>query len=79
MMLRKHIFVAGAVAVASSNLGDVLVDAQGRTVYRFAGDQKAGDTNGQGVNAFGGSWYALTSAGNQVTATSPSTGPGNGY
>ena len=128
-----------AVAVASSNLGDVLVDAQGRTVYLFgadngtksacsgacavnwpplvtsgtptvgngaatslvgtatrsggeqqvvynghplylfAGDQKAGDTNGQGVNAFGGSWYALTSAGNQVTATSPSTGPGNGY
>ncbi len=130
---------AGTVAVASSNLGDVLVDTQGRTVYLFgadnatksacsgacavnwpplvtsgtptvgngaatslvgtatrsggakqvvynghplylfAGDQKAGDTNGQGVNAFGGGWYALTSAANQVTATSPSTGPGNGY
>jgi predicted lipoprotein with Yx(FWY)xxD motif len=130
---------AGTVAVASSNLGDILVDAQGRTIYLFgadtgtksacsgacavnwpplvtsgtptvgngaatslvgtatrsggeqqvvynghplylfAGDQKAGDTNGQGVNAFGGSWYALTSAGNQVTATSPSTGTGNGY
>ena len=130
---------AGTVAVARSKLGDVVVDAQGRTVYLFgadngtksacsgacavnwpplvasgtptvgkgaatslvgtatrsggeqqvvynghplylfAGDQKAGDTNGQGVTAFGGSWYALTSAGNQVTATSPSTGPGNGY
>ena len=130
---------AGTVAVASSNLGDILVDAQGRTIYLFgadtgtksacsgacavnwpplvtsgtptvgngaatslvgtatrsggeqqviynghplylfAGDQKAGDTNGQGVNAFGGSWYALTAAGNQVTATPPSTGPSNGY
>jgi predicted lipoprotein with Yx(FWY)xxD motif len=129
----------GTVAVASSSLGDVLVDAQGRTVYLFgadtgtksacsgacalswpplvasgtptvgngaatslvatatrtdgaqqvvyngrplylfAGDQKAGDTNGQGVNAFGGSWYALTATGNQVTATPPSTGGGNGY
>jgi predicted lipoprotein with Yx(FWY)xxD motif len=130
---------AGTVAVASSNLGDILVDAQGRTIYLFgadtgtksacsgacavnwpplvtsgtptvgngaatslvgtatrsggeqqviynghplylfSGDQKAGDTNGQGVNAFGGSWYALTAAGNHVTATPPSTGPSNGY
>ncbi len=130
---------AVTVAVASSNLGDILVDAQGRTVYLFgadngtksacsgacavnwpplvtsgiptigngaatslvgtatrsggeqqvvynghplylfSGDQKAGDTNGQGVNAFGGNWYALTAAGNQVTATPPSNGPSNGY
>jgi predicted lipoprotein with Yx(FWY)xxD motif len=130
---------APTVSVASTNLGDVLVDAHGRTVYLFgadsgtksaclgacaanwpplvasgtptvgrgattslvatatrtdggeqviyndhplylfAGDHKAGDTNGQGVDAFGGSWYALSPTGNQVTATSPSTGPGNGY
>ncbi|MEA3217950.1 MAG: hypothetical protein QOJ19_4106 [Acidimicrobiia bacterium] len=130
---------AATIAVASSSLGDVLVDAQGRTLYLFgadrgtksacsgacavswpplvtsgtptvengaatslvatatrsggqkqviynghplylfAGDQKAGDTNGQGVDAFGASWYALTSTGNQVTTTPPSTGGGNGY
>jgi predicted lipoprotein with Yx(FWY)xxD motif len=130
---------ATTIAVASSNLGDVLVDEQGRTVYLFgadrgttsacsdacavnwppllasgtptvgngaatslvatttrtdgaqqviynghplylfAGDQKAGDTNGQGVNAFGGSWYALTGTGDQVTAAPTNAGGGNGY
>jgi predicted lipoprotein with Yx(FWY)xxD motif len=130
---------AATIAVASSKLGDVLVDAQGRTVYLFgadrgtksacldacalnwpplvasgtptvgngaatslvgtttrtdgaqqviynghplylfAGDQKAGDTNGQGLNAFGGSWYAVTATGKQVTATPPSAGGRNGY
>jgi predicted lipoprotein with Yx(FWY)xxD motif len=29
---------AGTVAVASSNLGDILVDAQGRTIYLFGAD-----------------------------------------
>jgi predicted lipoprotein with Yx(FWY)xxD motif len=122
------------VAVANSNLGNVLVDAQGRTLYMFgadmgttsacsgacavnwpplvasgtatvgtgakasllgagtrsdgtqqvtynghplyvyAGDHNAGDTNGQGINAFGGSWHALTATGNEVTATAASGG-----
>jgi predicted lipoprotein with Yx(FWY)xxD motif len=126
------------VAVANSNLGNVLVDAQGRTLYQFgadmgttsacsgacarnwppllasgtatvgksakasllgsstrpdgkqqvtynghplylfSGDQKAGDTNGQGVDAFGGRWHALTATGNEVTATAASGG-GYGY
>jgi predicted lipoprotein with Yx(FWY)xxD motif len=67
------------VGTATRSGGEQQVVYNGHPLYLFAGDQKAGDTNGQGVNAFGGSWYALTSAGNQVTATSPSTGPGNGY
>ena len=130
---------AGTVAVASSNLGDILVDAQGRTIYLFgadtgtksacsgacavnwpplvtsgtptvgngaatslvgtatrsggeqqviynghplylfSGDQKAGDTNGQGVNAFGGSWYALSPAGDQITTQPSNSGGGSGY
>jgi predicted lipoprotein with Yx(FWY)xxD motif len=44
-------------------------------LYTFAKDQKAGDTNGQGVVAFGGTWSVLAPAGNQVSgkASSPST------
>jgi len=30
---------------------------QGRAVYTFAFDANAGDTNGDGVNAFGGVWH----------------------
>ena len=50
----------------------------GRPLYRFSGDHKAGDTNGQGINEFGGIWTALTAAGNKATASSASMG-GSGY
>jgi predicted lipoprotein with Yx(FWY)xxD motif len=130
---------AATVGVASTGLGNVLVDSQGRTLYLFAkdqgttsacsgacagawpplrvsgkplagggakaallgttkrsdgkpqvtynghplylyvGDQKAGDTSGQGITAFGGGWFALTASGSQVTATAPGSGGSNGY
>jgi predicted lipoprotein with Yx(FWY)xxD motif len=54
--------------------GNPQVTYNGHPVYTFTGDQKAGDTNGQGVNAFGASWFALTSAGNQASGQSSSGG-----
>jgi predicted lipoprotein with Yx(FWY)xxD motif len=55
----------------------------GHPVYLFIKDQKPGDTNGEGVNAFGASWFALSSAGNQVSppaaSGSTSSGGGGGY
>jgi predicted lipoprotein with Yx(FWY)xxD motif len=50
----------------------------GHPLYTFAKDTKAGDTNGQGLSAFGGSWYAVSPSGNQVTGQS-SGGGGYGY
>jgi predicted lipoprotein with Yx(FWY)xxD motif len=130
---------AATVGVASTGLGNVLVDSQGRTLYLFAkdqgttsacsgacagawpplrvsgkplagggakaallgttkrsdgkpqvtynghplylyvGDQKAGDTSGQGITAFGGGWFALTASGSQVTATATGSGGSTGY
>jgi predicted lipoprotein with Yx(FWY)xxD motif len=58
--------------------GTQQITYNGHPLYRFAGDHKAGDTNGQGVNEFGGRWSALTATGNQPTATTTSGG-GNGY
>ena len=49
----------------------------GHPVYTFAGDKKAGDTTGQGVNAFGAQWFALTSTGNQVTGQASTSGGSN--
>ncbi|HEX8857464.1 MAG TPA: hypothetical protein VF752_17870 [Thermoleophilaceae bacterium] len=49
-------------------------------LYRFVGDKKPGDTNGQGLTAFGGSWFALTAAGNQVSGQgSAGSSGGLGY
>jgi predicted lipoprotein with Yx(FWY)xxD motif len=66
--------------------GNPQVTYNGHPLYTFVMDQKPGDTNGQGVTAFGGSWFTLTSAGNQVTAAQPTTttsgssgGGGYGY
>jgi hypothetical protein len=52
----------------------------GHPLYLFAQDQKAGETNGQGVSAFGAAWFALSSGGNQVSAkpSSSNTGCGGG-
>jgi predicted lipoprotein with Yx(FWY)xxD motif len=36
-------------------------------VYRFAQDKKPGDTNGEGLTAFGGRWFAVSPAGTQVS------------
>ena len=58
------------------------VTYNGHPLYLFVGDQKPGDTNGQGVNAFGGSWFAVSPAGIQVSGTAPtapSSGGNSGY
>jgi predicted lipoprotein with Yx(FWY)xxD motif len=35
-------------------------------LYRFVGDKKPGNTNGQGLNAFGARWFVVSPAGNQI-------------
>jgi predicted lipoprotein with Yx(FWY)xxD motif len=47
-------------------------------LYTFAKDTKAGQTNGEGVNAFGGVWDAVSPAGAKIVKTS-SPGGGGGY
>jgi hypothetical protein len=46
----------------------------GHPLYLYAGDQKAGDLNGQGVTAFGAPWYALSPTGSQVTSSPSGSG-----
>jgi predicted lipoprotein with Yx(FWY)xxD motif len=60
--------------------GKSQVTYNGHPVYRFAGDQNPGDTAGQGLTAFGASWYVLSPAGDQITkAASGGSGGGDGY
>jgi predicted lipoprotein with Yx(FWY)xxD motif len=57
--------------------GGPQITYNGHPVYLFIKDQKSGDTNGEGVNAFGASWFALSPTGNQITATAPSASTSN--
>ncbi len=69
---------ASIVATSARSDGKAQVTYNGHPLYLFSADQKAGDTNGQGVNAFGGLWYVLSSSGNEIT-TSSGSGGGFGY
>jgi predicted lipoprotein with Yx(FWY)xxD motif len=59
--------------------GKPQVTYNGHPLYGYQGDSQAGDTNGQGINAFGALWYVLSPTGNEITTASSSSGGGNGY
>jgi predicted lipoprotein with Yx(FWY)xxD motif len=54
------------------------VTYNGHPVYLYTGDHNPGDTNGQGVVAFGAGWFALSPSGSQVSSVSSNTGSGSG-
>ena len=56
----------------------VYLSDRGRTLYTFKGDGSPGDTSGQGINAFGGLWYAVSPAGQQVTGSASNSSSGGG-
>jgi predicted lipoprotein with Yx(FWY)xxD motif len=66
--------------------GTLQVAYAGHPLYFFSGDKGAGQSNGEGITYFGGTWYAVGAAGKKVvkaaaggTATTPSRGYGGGY
>jgi predicted lipoprotein with Yx(FWY)xxD motif len=63
---------AALLSTAMQTDGSAQVTYSGKPLYHFAGDAKAGDTNGQGV---GGVWFAVTADGQLVKAKAA----GGGY
>jgi len=77
--------VAGAGAKASRlgrtmrSDGRMQVTYNRHPLYRFAQDSRAGQTNGEGINAFGGHWYAVSPAGTKVMSPGGGGYGGGGY
>jgi predicted lipoprotein with Yx(FWY)xxD motif len=65
---------ASKLGTTTRSDGTRQVTYNGHPLYRFVKDQKPGQVNGQGVTAFGASWFALTPAGDQATGTPASSG-----
>ena len=59
------------VGTTSRSDGTSQVTYNGHPLYTFSGDHQAGDTNGEGLVAFGGTWSALSPAGNPIAAPAP--------
>ena len=55
---------------------EILEFCNGHPLYRYTGDAKPGDTNGQRVTAFGAAWFAVSGAGQVVSR--PASKPGGG-
>jgi predicted lipoprotein with Yx(FWY)xxD motif len=66
---------AALVAATSRSDGTSQVTYNGHPLYTFTGDHQTGDTNGQGLVAFGGTWSALSPAGVQISPAPPVPSP----
>ena len=65
--------VTGLTAVSMN--GGEQVALHGDPLYRYAGDTNAGDTNGQGITSFGGTWHAASTSAAAPPAATPTTTP----
>ena len=59
---------AGYSGRRSRKDGKLEVTYGGHPLYYFVGDAQPGQTNGEGLNEFGGLWYAISPSGMQVSA-----------
>jgi predicted lipoprotein with Yx(FWY)xxD motif len=66
---------ASLVGTTSRADGQSQVTYHGHPLYGFIKDTKPGETNGEGVTAFGGRWFAVSAAGQQVSSRSPAPSP----
>ena len=51
----------------------------GYLMYEYSGDSGPAQGHGQGITSFGGTWYALSSAGTPIKAAPASTSGSGGY
>ena len=62
----EHGAVASMLGTTMRSDGKTQVTYGGHPLYYFAGDKKAGETNGQDSHAFGAGWYVVGANGKKV-------------
>jgi predicted lipoprotein with Yx(FWY)xxD motif len=67
------------VGTTARSDGKPQVTYNGHPLYRFAGDSAPGQTNGEGISAFGAAWFAVSPGGNQIKGTGSGSNGAGGY
>jgi predicted lipoprotein with Yx(FWY)xxD motif len=72
--LTKAAGIKGRLGVLHRD-GFFQVTLGGLPLYRFSGDSRAGQTNGQGLMTFGGTWHVVTASSHKSSQGSTTTSP----
>jgi len=67
--------VTGTLGAITRSDGTTQVTLNGMPLYTFVGDTKPGDTNGQGITAFGGLWTVAMAGGAPASGGTPTPAP----
>jgi predicted lipoprotein with Yx(FWY)xxD motif len=75
---------ASRLSTMKASGGEAYPTYNGWLMYEYVGDSGPGQGHGQGIQSFGGTWYALSPAGAPITTTaapaaSSSTSGAGGY
>jgi predicted lipoprotein with Yx(FWY)xxD motif len=57
----------GVTGLGTTSTGQVT--QKGLPLYRFSGDTKAGQANGEGISSFGGTWHVVKASGGTSSPT----------
>ena len=71
--------VTGTFGTIKRSDGTTQATFAGHPLYTFVGDTAPGQATGNGVNAFGGLWYEITSTGSRPAAGASAGSGGGGY
>jgi predicted lipoprotein with Yx(FWY)xxD motif len=70
--------VSALLGVTKATSGASMLTAGGSPLYTYSGDSAPGDTHGEGIEAYGGKWYAVSPSGVAVKGSlgsAPSSAP----
>jgi predicted lipoprotein with Yx(FWY)xxD motif len=70
--------LSGSLTTIKRDDGTLELTLDGRPLYRYAGDSAAGQTNGDGINGFGGLWHAAKASGSASAASPTAAASGGG-
>ncbi len=65
--------VHGHLGILRRSDGRLQVTLRGLPLYRFSGDSRKGEANGEGLQSFGGTWHAVPAAPGSSAPTSGAT------